>query len=639
MFQRFLRPLCLVFAVTMILTSPTIILAQAKKPKPSPIPRGRPLTKEQYASVKRVKPAMRQKALQVASRIDDLLKVNYDYHNVKPNPKLNDAQFLRRVYLEITGTIPRLDQARQFLDSSIPSKREDLIDRLLSSPGNVSHTFNYWANILRLKDRPQGNQIAEPYLAWIKQSLAENQPYDRWVHEMLASQGKIWDSPATGYLLRDDGMQLPGLDNTVRVFLGTQIGCAQCHDHPFDSWTQREFYELAALTFPTRTRQNRQTKGYANGNPVQRVQKELKEKFPEKKPNGTFNRLLRANLYYVNETKANLRYPDDYAYDNAKAKQVVVPGVPFGKQPTLTAKTSKSKAFADWLTSRDNPRFTVAITNRLWKRVFGRGLIEPIDDIRNDSKPSHPELLDLLVSEMNRLNYDRKEFLRILYYTDAYQRQASTQNLDLDTDYMFPGPLLHRMSAEQAWDSILTLAVYYPESFQRPSVKQLSRIANLDLATVTAEEVTKRAEEFDEQVGKKAMARFRKSSSYKGMLLVRASEQPLPAPVGHFLREFGQGDRELISGSNDDATVPQILTMWNGPITHMMLEKGSVTYDNLLRAKSAREQVDVIFLSILSRYPDSGERAIAFKEMRKGNAGYGDVIWALINTREFLFVQ
>jgi hypothetical protein len=195
------------------------------------------------------------------------------------------------------------------------------------------------------------------------------------------------------------------------------------------------------------------------------------------------------------------------------------------------------------------------------------------------------------------------------------------------------------MSAEQAWDSILTLAVYYPESFQRPSVKQLSRIANLDLATVTAEEVTKRAEEFDEQVGKKAMARFRKSSSYKGMLLVRASEQPLPAPVGHFLREFGQGDRELISGSNDDATVPQILTMWNGPITHMMLEKGSVTYDNLLRAKSAREQVDVIFLSILSRYPDSGERAIAFKEMRKGNAGYGDVIWALINTREFLFVQ
>ncbi|MEO1971251.1 MAG: DUF1553 domain-containing protein, partial [Pirellulaceae bacterium] len=125
----------------------------------------------------------------------------------------------------------------------------------------------------------------------------------------------------------------------------------------------------------------------------------------------------------------------------------------------------------------------------------------------------------------------------------------------------------------------------------------------------------------------------------KGMLLVRASEQPLPAPGGHFLREFGQGDRELISGSNDDATVPQILTMWNGPITHMMLEKGSVTYDNLLRAKSAREQVDVIFLSILSRYPDSGERAIAFKEMRKGNAGYGDVIWALINTREFLFVQ
>jgi hypothetical protein len=626
----------------MILAAPAEGLAQAKKknqPKPSPIPRGRPLTKEQLSKVKPVKPALRQKALQVAKSIDDLLKVNYEFQSIRPNPKLNDEQFLRRVYLEITGTIPRLEQARRFLNSSAPSKRLDLIDRLLSSPGSVSHSFNYWANILRLKDRPQSNQIAEPYLAWIKQSLAENQPYDRWVHQMLASEGKIWDSPATGYLMRDDGMQLSGLDNTIRVFLGTRIGCAQCHDHPFDSWSQKQFYELAALTYAIRTRQNRQTKGYANGNPIQRVQKELKEKFPDKKPNGTFNRLLRANLYFVNETKANLRYPDDYSYDNAKPKQVVVPKVPFGRQVKITPKQSRSKAFADWLTSRDNPRFTKTIANRLWQRVFGRGLIEPVDDIRNDSTASHPELLKLLVAEMKRLNYDRKEFVRILYYTDVYQRQSSVDDLDLEQDYMFPGPLLHRMTAEQAWDSILTLAVYYPESFQRPDVEQLCRIANIDLASVGAEEMTKRAEQYDEQVGNKAMARFRKNSSYKGMLLIRASEQPLPAPVGHFLREFGQGDRELIDGSNDDATVPQILTMWNGPITHMMLERGSVTYDNLMKAKSPRDQVDIIFLSILSRYPDSDERAIAFREMRKGTAGYGDVIWALINTREFLFVQ
>lgn len=614
---------------------------QAKKPKkkPSLIPRGRPLTKDELSRVKRVKPGQRQQAKQAATKIDDFLKINYNYHNVKPNEKLTDEQFLRRMYLEITGTIPKVGEARQFLNTSSPAKREDLIDKLLSSPGHVSHSFNYWANILRLKDRPQPNQMAEPYIAWIKESLEKNTPYDRWVHEMLAARGKLWENPATGYLFRDDGMALSGLDNTVRVFLGTQIGCAQCHDHPFDSWSQKQFYELAALTFPLRTRQNRQTSGYANGNPVQRIREELKKKFPDKKPNGTFNRLLQANMYMIHETKANLRYPDDYAYENAKAKQVVAPMVLFGSQPKLTPKDSKSVAFADWMTSRENERFTLTIANRLWKRAFGLGLIEPVDDIRDDSVSSHPELLKLLQSEMKRVNYDMKEFLRILYYTEAYQRQATRAELDPEQPYMFPGPVLHRMTAEQAWDSILTLAVYYPESFQRPSAEELRKIANIDLSKATAGEVLKRADQFDEAVGNKAMAKFKKQHSYKGMLLIRASEQPIPAPQGHFLREFGQGDRELIQGSSDDATVPQILTMWNGPITHMMLERGSVIYDNLVKAKGPQAEMDVIFLSVLSRYPNVEEKRIALKEMRRGDAGYGDVVWALINTREFLFVQ
>jgi len=610
-----------------------------KKKKPSPIPRGRPLTQAELSRVKGFKPGQRARAIQSASKIDALLQISYEYNNVQPSEKLTDSQFLRRVYLEITGTIPKVGQARPFLKSKSPTKREDLIDKLLSSPGHVSHSFNYWADILRLKDRPQPNQMAEPYLAWIKESLAKNTPYDRWVHQMLAARGKMWENPATGYLFRDDGMALSGLDNTVRIFLGTQIGCAQCHDHPFDAWSQKQFYELAALTFPTKTRQNRQTKGYANGNPVQRIRNELKEKFPKKKSTGTFNRLLQANMYMIHESAANLRYPDDYAYENAKAKQLVAPKVLFGQQPKLSPKVSKSGAFADWLTSRENERFTVTIVNRMWKRAFGLGLIEPVDDIRDDTVSSHPELLKLLAAEMKRVDYDMKEFLRILYYTQAYQRQAAIAELDLEQTYMFPGPVLHRMSAEQAWDSILTLAVYYPESFQRPSAEQLTKIADIDLAKVSAGEVLARAEQFDERVGKKAMSRFRKAHSYKGMLLIRASEQPIPAPQGHFLREFGQGDRELIHGSSDDATVPQILTMWNGPITHMMLERGSVIYDNLVAAKNSQAEMDVIFLSVLSRFPDADEKRIALKEMRRGDAGYGDVVWALINTREFLFVQ
>ena len=121
--------------------------------------------------------------------------------------------------------------------------------------------YNFWADTLRLTDRPQANIIADPYLSYIKESLRVNKPYDEWVYEMLTADGKVWENGAVGYQLRDDGMPLPYVDNTVRVFLGTQIGCAQCHDHPFDDWTQYQFYQLAAFTNGTRTRMLKGTLG------------------------------------------------------------------------------------------------------------------------------------------------------------------------------------------------------------------------------------------------------------------------------------------------------------------------------------------------------------------------------------------
>lgn len=170
-----------------------------------------------------------------AARIDALIDANYVKHGVTPKSKTNDAVYCRRTYLHLAGRIPTFEEALSFINSADESKRSKLVDRLLNSHGHVSHMFNYWADILRLQDNPiNNNQIAQPYHEWIKKSLSENTPYDQWVTQMMTAQGRIWDNPAVGYSMRDSGMELDHVDNTAQVFLGTQIGCAQCHDHPFD---------------------------------------------------------------------------------------------------------------------------------------------------------------------------------------------------------------------------------------------------------------------------------------------------------------------------------------------------------------------------------------------------------------------
>ena len=583
--------------------------------------------------IAKVDPATAERAKLAAAKIDSLVEANYARHGIEPNPPTTDEQFVRRIYLDITGTIPTYQQTTEFLESTDPDKRARLIDQLLGTRGYASHFFNYWANILRLVDFPDNNLPAFSYVEWVKESIRANKPYDAWVREMLTAEGKIWDNPAAGYTLRDAGMPLDSLNNTVRVFLGTQIGCAQCHDHPFDHWTQREFYQMAAFTYGVRTR------GYGKGGGVERIRQELiKQGGP--RPNAPLQ-LVRANTYEVrDDPKLALKLPHDYQYEDAKPYDLVRPAPIFAPAAPVSPGQSPRGTFAAWLTSKENPRFAKTIANRLWKRALGVGIIEPADDIRDDSAIENPELLDYLTVVMTKLDFDLKEFQRIVFNTKTYQRQSSPQEPPAGELYHFPGPVLRRMTAEQAWDSLLTLAIPRPDAVLRPSNEGLAAVANMDVASVSAKEVLSKWDKFNGEYGRGAMQELRREHGYKGELLARASEQPLPAPPGHFLREFGQGDREQIEAASTEGTVPQILTMFNGPVTHMMLEEGSVIYDNVIAAENISQRVDVIFLSLLSRKPTIGARNTAIKEIQSGgNVGYGDVIWSLLNTREFLFIQ
>jgi len=633
-----------------------------KKPeKPAPIklpaaavaaPRGRVM---QVAPIDR---ATRPAVTAAAERIDELLASRWQRHGVAAAAPLSDAQFVRRIYLELAGRIPSYDEAVRFLDMQAATRRADLIERLLESPDYVSHTYNFWADILRLCERPQKDLYFEPYLDWVKRSIAANVPYDTWVHDMLTADGKVWENPAVGFQLRDKGMPLPYVDNTVRVFLGTQIGCAQCHDHPFDSWTQHQFYELAALTAGTRMRlsggeetsasgpgRDAQATRQANAEARRHVREILtavREKVRARELPAEFNQFVAANLVSVHYRSAPLALPHDYQYDDDEPSAVVKPKVLWGDVAATDA--DGRERFASWLTARDNRQFARTIANRIWRRVMGVGLVEPVDDFKDDNPASDPELLEHLTDEMLRLDFDLREFTRVLVSTKAYQRQAVAHDPTSAAPFRFTGPALKRMTAEQLWDSILTLVARNEWAFQRPEAGAFAKLVDVDLAAAgtTYEDVERAYKKFADTYGIGAYRkRMQAEYGYKGQLLVRASELPTPLPLGHFLRQFGQSDRETIEGGRTVATVPQILAMFNGPITHSMLERGSVIYDEVL-SHPPGDVADVVFMAVLTRRPSAEDRALAAEEIRASDsaaAGCGNLIWALLNTREFLFIH
>lgn len=579
-----------------------------------------------------VNPKGRGEALDSAARIDELVQAKLKYSDTRPNGPCTDEQFVRRIYLDATGTIPTSKQVDTFLKFTGKDKRVALIDTLLNSPGYGSQMFNWLADILRLMDVSSVYTYTRPYSDWIKECMRDNKPWDAMVREMLTADGRVIEHPAAGYFMRDRDMPLDNLNNTVRIFLGTRIGCAQCHDHPFDRWKQKEFYQLAAFVGGMQYNMPKDKQ-------IPVVEKDTDALAPSiDSPDARIARnMLRASrrMTWENPNK-KLKFPMTYGDEKLRDK-VVTPAVLWGTAPSTVPFPERRKIFADWVTSPENPRFALTIANRLWKKAMGVGLIEPVDDMKDDSTPSNPELMKFLSEELIRLKFDLKEFQRIIYNTKTYQSKVTYDELDTNKPYYFQGPVLRRMTAEQVWDSLLTLTIESPDTLLRPADDAYVAAFFVE-QTMTAKQVIDSAKEV--QTIQKDEAAAKKKRLYKGNDLLRASEQPQPVPEGHFLRQFGQSDRTAISDSHTDGTVPQLMTLFNGPVTHMMLEGGSVIFNDVTSAKSTSEQIERIFLCLLGRRPTPGEKTVATKEINTtGPAGIGNVIWALLNTREFLFIQ
>ena len=668
-------------------------------------------TPDPYRTTELSEPS-RKSIQQISDKIDSLVKAKLSNEGLKRNKRSSDAVFLRRVYLDIIGRIPDLQETQSFLASKDKSKRADLIDELLNSYGRTSRQFNYWADLLRVKSRMGNGVSGQPYVDFVKDALAENQPFDEFVQEMLTASGANLapDNGAVGYYLRDRDMPEDNMSNTIRVFLGTRLECAQCHDHPYDDWTQRQYFEMVAFTGGVSYRT-------ANDN-VKQLQKKIRSANIPEKLRGKVGQFVKSIGTGIEGGGTGLtRLPEGFLGDDGEDGEIVIAREMFEGQALTDAKIPpepKSKnrpkkknkraranirgskdigsreIYAAWLTDSENPRFATVIANRLWKQAMGIGLIEPVDIIEAGMEGSNPELMTYLAETMVDLDFDMKQFLRAIYLSETYQATAFAEDVPDVTEYSFPGPVVRRMSAEQIWDSLLTLVVAEtdvrqtsmagrqygssPEVYEK--VIEMSPEELLEFAMETMEKNGKGRDKFRSARRKqmKAMraefqAKINAAKKKKDFTAVkelmteraqmvskdrrkqgqfaRASELSSPAPAKHFLREFGQSDREVIDNANTEPSVPQVLSMMNGMIEKSICrDRNSLLMQNALQAEDSQECIEMVFLSMLNREPSQKEvnawhsdfdTAAKSRNKSEMQDTFADLIWTIANSNEFIF--
>jgi hypothetical protein len=426
---------------------------------------------------------------QEAAQLDALLSAAWKQKGMAAPVPASDEVFLRRAWLDLAGRAPTVAEARAFLADRSPDKRARLVDTLLASEAHVSHAFNQWADILRFKSRytNTANVVPAAYARWLRESLRKNQPYDAFVRDLLSAEGYAWDNGAIGYYLRDPGMPLDNLALTSRVFLGTRIECAQCHNHPFDKWKQTEFYRLAAYTYGNKTLDE----AYAGVRDEFRAREEaIRRDFLKEKAASTdggkaaearrvqrleemeFRRVLNivrggvGQLFSpvgLQRRESVLKLPHDFKEDDGKPFQAMSPAPLWGQAPVASG-ADPAKAFAQWVASPDNPRFTRVIVNRLWRSLFGAAVLEPLDDLRDETPSAVPGLEERLERLMRELRFDQRAFLAIVARTQAYQAVATKSEPEPGVPSLFTGPYVRRLTAEQAWDSLVALASHEPDA-------------------------------------------------------------------------------------------------------------------------------------------------------------------------------
>ncbi|MFO0798779.1 MAG: DUF1553 domain-containing protein [Gemmataceae bacterium] len=364
----------------------------------------------------------------VQNWIDELVDRKLKQVMVQASPLCTDEEFVRRVYLDLTGLPPEPQDVRAFLADDRPSreKRDALIDRLVGSEPFVEHWTNKWADLLQVNRKFLGDVGASSFRGWIRNALATNQPYDKFAFDILTASGSNVANPPASYykvLRTPDAV----MENTTQLFLAVRFNCNKCHDHPFERWTQDNYYNLAAYFAQVKLAEDPAYKGQRIGGTAVEGAKSLVEVVSD---GGT----------------------GEIKHD--RTGEVAAPRFPYVINADVGPAAQRRQQAAKWITSAENPYFARSYVNRLWGYLLGVGLIEPIDDIRAGNPPTNPELLDRLTTEFVKSGFDVRAMIRTICKSRTYQLSIATNRWNRDDDINYSHALARRLPAEVLYDSI-----------------------------------------------------------------------------------------------------------------------------------------------------------------------------------------
>lgn len=471
----------------------------------------------------------------------------------------DDATFLRRVSLDIAGAVPSDDQVRSFLASTDADKRNKLIDKLLDSTQYADHFANKWNFILRNK-KSKGEDSAGTHLfhQWIWDSMYENKPYDRFVREIVTASGEPLMNPAVTWYREVDQVE-EQVEDTAQLFLGIRIQCARCHHHPFEKWSQNDYYSLAA--FYKRVGK-KGIPGVAGG--------------------------FRDRQIFHNEGVATASNPRS----GASLKPAGLGSGEF----EIPAEQDPRVRLADWMSKPDNPFFARSVVNRYWKHFFNRGIVEPEDDMRETNPPSNPELLDGLAQRFIKSGFDLKDLVRTICRSRTYQLSSLPNEYNASDKQNFSRYYPRRLSAEALYDAFHT--------------------------------VTSTSEKFGGM-----------PAGTSALQLVDSSNGP------YFLKVFGmpQGDTACECERSQDANLAQSLHLLNSKEVQDKISKDGARASKLAAEtdRSHEERLTELYQVVFARNPQPDEMKVATSYIARHKddpkVAYEDLLWALINTKEFLF--
>lgn len=336
--------------------------------------------------------------------------------NVLPSDTVGDSSFIRRVFLDVIGRLPSHEETTAFLSDSADDKRERLIDWLLEQPEYADFWANKWADLLRPNPYRVGIKATMSLDGWLRDAFRENLPYDEFARQLIMAQGSTWRNGAVT-IFRD--RRSPDEITTLisQMFLGVRLECAKCHQHPFETYGQREFYSLAAYFGRV---------GY--------------------KGTGLSPPISGGEEVIMLSDKGEVRHP--------LTSELLVPSPLFGTYRAVAPEEDPRAVFAEWLTSPENPNFAKVAANRIWGELFGVGIVDPVDDFRATNPPSNPELLDALADEFMRLGFDQKQFIKFILQSRTYALASAPNETNAGDHRNFSRHYRKRMRAEVLADAI-----------------------------------------------------------------------------------------------------------------------------------------------------------------------------------------